>query len=255
MHPAFLNDRQDRAFAAHILDLFAIAEQKYIPRFSGFLDMHQSTLARQIASGQGHRGFLFFGGHPESERVMLGVFPPYEEPDPGAFPIVPLTLRFRSEDPVGHRDLLGALMGLELRRETVGDILLEPGHAVLFTSEAVAPVVLSELTKVGRWGVKVSQGLPERLPALHRYQDKSVNVSAARLDCIVAAVAGCSREKAAQTVRAQLVSVNGLTVGETAHLLREGDVISIRGCGKFLFAQETGNTRKGRLCLLFKKYI
>ena len=46
---AFAADRQDQAFTAHILDLFTIAQQKYVTRFTGFLDMHQLALARRAA--------------------------------------------------------------------------------------------------------------------------------------------------------------------------------------------------------------
>lgn len=198
---AFAADRQDQAFTAHIFDLFTIAQQKYVTRFTGFLDMHQLALARRAAASCAYPNHSFFGGHPGGERVMLGVFAPFEEPDEAAFPIVPLTLTFRAGDPIGHRDILGSLTGLEIRREAVGDILMGEGLAVCFATDAVAPVILHELTKVGRCGVKVREGLPETLPALHRYTDVPVNVSALRLDCVAAALLRLSREKAAQTVR------------------------------------------------------
>lgn len=108
---AFAADRQDQAFTAHILDLFTIAQQKYVTRFTGFLDMHQLALGAAAAASCAYPNHSFFGGHPGGERVMLGVFAPYEEPDEAAFPIVPLTLTFRAEDPIGHRDILGSLTG------------------------------------------------------------------------------------------------------------------------------------------------
>ncbi len=56
---AFAADRQDQAFTAHILDLFTIAQQKYVTRFTGFLDMHQLALARRAASTglPAHQGY------------------------------------------------------------------------------------------------------------------------------------------------------------------------------------------------------
>ena len=237
---AFAADRQDQAFTAHILDLFTIAQQKYVTRFTGFLDMHQLALARRAAASCAYPNHSFFGGHPGGERVMLGVFAPYEEPDEAAFPIVPLTLTFRAEDPIGHR---------------VGDILMGEGLAVCFVTDAVAPVVLNELAKVGRCGVRVREGLPDALPALYRYADVPINVSALRLDCVAAALLHLSREKAAQAVRSGAVSLNGAPEQEVSRMLCEGDVLSVRGYGKYLVAQVLSETKKGRLHLLCKKYV
>lgn len=253
MKPVFLTDKQDKAFAAHISDLILSAQQNAITRFSGFLDMHQLTLARQVAVASGYSNYLFFSGYPGGERAMLGVFSPCEAQTP--FPIVPITLRFRKEDPIGHRDILGALIGLEIRREAVGDILVGEGTAAAFVTESVAPILLSELKKVGHCGVKVCQGMPETLPPLHQYLDISATVSSQRLDCIVAAIAGISRDKSSRTIEAQLVFVNGACQCEPSWNVEEGDVISIRGFGKFLFANVNRVTKKGRLQILCKKYV
>ncbi|MEM1483547.1 YlmH/Sll1252 family protein [Oscillospiraceae bacterium PP1C4] len=255
MIPANLTDKQDRAFAAHVLDLFELVQQKHSFRFTGFLDMHQLSVARQLAASSGYPNYLFFGGHPAGERVMLGVFAPYEEADNSAFPIVPITVSFREKDEIGHRDILGSLIGLKIKREAVGDILIGNGYAVFFVTEATAPIILSELSKIGSCGVKLSQGLPAQLPALHDYADMDLNVSSLRLDCIVAAVTGVSREKSAQTIKSKLVSVNGAINSETSYTIHEGAVVSIRGFGKFVFSQVGRVTKKGRLQILCRKYV
>jgi len=250
-----MEEKQDRAFAAHVRDLFTIAQEKHITRFSAFLDLHQALLARRLAASAGYDNYVFFAGHPDGERVMLGVFAPFEEPADWAFPIEPLTVSFREEDALGHRDFLGSLTGLQIGREAVGDILVEQGRAVLFVSDKIAPLIQSELTKVGRCGVRVTRGYTEPLPVLHRYEDRVANVPSLRLDCLVASVTKLSREKSAQMIRAQLVSVNGAVKTETSWNLDEGDVLSICGYGKFLFAQVAHTTKKGRLQILCKKYV
>lgn len=255
MIPPNLTDKQERAFAAHILDLLELAQQKHCSRFTGFLDMREVSIARQLVQASGYGNALFWGGHSEAERLMLGVFAPYEDADASAFPIAPITALFRSEDKIGHRDVLGSLIGLEFNREVIGDILIEEGRAVFFVKDTVVPVITGELRKIGRFGVRLSQEIPETLPPLHEYADLSLNVSSLRLDCIVAAVTGVSREKASQTIRAQLVSVNGAVEQELSGQIAQGDVISIRGFGKFLFAQVGHVTKKGRLQILCRKYV
>ena len=105
--------REDRAFTAHVEDLFQRAQQKYTTCFTNFLDLHQIQLAQWVANASGYQSYAFYAGHPEGERRMLGVFAPYEPVEEAQFPIAPLTITFRKEDQVGHRDLLGSLLGRE----------------------------------------------------------------------------------------------------------------------------------------------
>ena len=247
--------REDRAFTAHVEDLFQRAQQKYTTCFTNFLDLHQIQLAQWVANASGYQSYAFYAGHPEGERRMLGVFAPYEPVEEAQFPIAPLTITFRKEDQVGHRDLLGSLLGLQLKREAIGDILLSEGLAVCFVTQAAAPLVLGELKKVGRVGVKVMDGAPRQLPELHHFKDLPVNVSSLRLDCVVAAVCGISREKAVAAIRAGLAAVNGAPREEISSPLEEGDVLSIRGTGKFRVEKVLATTKKGRLQLLCKKYV
>lgn len=253
MKYANLSEKQDKAFSAHIKDLFLSAQKRYTTRFTGFLDMHQLVLARQIAESSGYHNYSFFSGYTEGERTMLGVFSPYGQQEP--FPISPITLRFRKEDSINHRDILGSLMRLGITRDTVGDILIDEGFAVLFVTNSVLPIVLSELTKVGRCGVKVFEGMPESLPPLHHYLDIQKVVSSLRLDCLVAAMAGVSRDKSCQTIKSQFVSINGSQECNPSIKINEGDVVSIRGFGKFLFGNVIKTTKKDRLQILYKKYV
>lgn len=252
---AFAHDKKDAVFSAYLMDQLAIAQKKYIARFTGFLDMNETSVARRVLVGQRHDEYMFSAGYPDGERVMLGVFAPGDTPEESDFPIVPITFRFREEDMPGHRDFLGSILALGIKRETIGDILIGGGIAVLFTTTAVAPVIMSELTKIGRYGVKTSVGLPDELPAQHSYEDRQLSVSSLRLDCVIAAMLGLSREKATQTIRSQLVSVNGVAVAEISSAVRDGDIISVRGFGKFLFVQVLSVTKKDRLRILCKRYI
>ena len=248
-------NREDRAFVAHVEDLFRRAQHKYTTSFTSFLDLHQLQLAKGVANAGGFQNYAFYAGYPDGERVVLGAFAPYEPVEEALFPIVPLTIQFRKEDHVGHRDLLGSLLGLQLKREAIGDLLLSEGLAVCFVTQPVAPFVLSELKKVGRVGVRVSEGAPAQLPVLHHYKDLPVNVSSMRLDCIVAATCGLSREKASALIRSGFVAVNGAAQAEVSAFLQEGDIFSARGFGKFRFERILSTTKKGRFQLLCKKYI
>lgn len=242
-------------FSDRVEDLFSIAETRSIPKFSPFLDERQQALARQVAA-KSRGNYLFYSGHPgEGDRLMLGVFPDYCEPDGELFPIVPITVHYRRQDTLSHRDFLGALMGLMIKREAIGDILVGEGLGVLFVTEPVAGVVLDELLKVGSCGVSCQRGLPEELPSAHQYQSMGGTVSSLRLDCVVALVTNLSREKASQLIRSGQVSKNAQPMDSISKEVEEGDKLSIRGYGKFLIGPAGAVTKKGRIHLECKKYI
>lgn len=246
---------EEKLFCAHLGDMLARCEKKYLPQFTQFLDERQALIARQYLARCGWQDHLFYGGYPDAARTLLGIFPPYSEWNEQSFPLQPVTLTFRKEDKLSHRDFLGALMGLQLKREAIGDILTEQGRAVVFLTRTVAPLVLSELSKVGAAGVKCSEAPPAELPAPREFQTLSGTVSSMRLDCVVSLVTKLSREKAAQLIRSGLVQLDYAPCQQVDRLLKEEDRLSIRGHGKFIVGGCDGLSKKGRIRLTVQKYI
>ncbi len=241
---------QDAQFLAQLKGI--VQDQSASPRTIGFLDEYRREAAREYLRGHRVEDFLFDGGYPQADRVLLTVYPPKRR---SRKEVQGMTVRFRQEDELSHRDILGAVLSLGVTRESVGDILIEPGRAVVFTFPHVAALILSELHKVGRVGVKVMDGFEEPLPVKDHFEDRVCTVSSLRLDCLVGACTGLSREKSAQLVRQSLVRCNAVPVQRGDYSVAQGSVLSIRGYGKFLFAREMGETKKGRLKVLFQKYL
>ena len=65
---------------------------------------------------------------------------------------------------LSHRDILGSLMALGIKRETVGDILIEEGRAVVFVCGDVKEYILNQVEKIGRVGVDMTEGCSFPLP-------------------------------------------------------------------------------------------
>ena len=126
---------------AHIGDLIEGVRSKGAPRFSEFLDERQQALCLPLAQRSG-LPFLFFGGWQDASRRMLGVFPEYWEAQGEDFPLAVLTARIPKGFSLCHRDFLGALMNLGIKREMVGDILVDGQGAWVFLQKRLAPLVL-----------------------------------------------------------------------------------------------------------------
>ncbi|HIT18584.1 MAG TPA: RNA-binding protein [Candidatus Fimivivens faecavium] len=246
---------KERSFAGRIEDLFVLAREKNRTRFSLFLDERQKRIAEAVSQGFGGVPFQFYGGFPDAERVMLGVFSEYEEPDEALFPIVPVTFRFRREDALSHRDVLGSLMALKIRRETIGDILVGEGAAAVFAAESVSPLLIDAVRKIGRVGVEAEAGLPDPLPKAHRFEAREGVVSSMRLDCIVSMIAGLSRAESERLIRASLVFRNSEPITSPSKEICPGDRISVREYGKYRIGEPGGATKKGRIHLEYQKYV
>jgi len=223
-------------------------------RFIGFLDERLQVLAKDLLRQRRFEKYCFYGGYPEAQRVFLCTG---SVSATDSFPIASLCFRYRGEDRyrLAHRDFLGSIIALGVKRESLGDILVGEGIGVVFCTEPVARLVEREVTKIGRVGVSVSRDLPKQLPVSYSLEERRYNVSSLRIDCIVAAIVAKSRTCAVKMIRGALVSRNFAECTQVSQEVSEGDILSIRGYGRFIFERVANHTKKGRLNILVKKYV
>lgn len=237
---------------ARINDTADICERTDKPKFLGFLSAEQAAAARKIMERKS-TNFGLWGGFPSAERVMLGCFPVWC--DEYKYPIEPITFTWKKSEQLRHRDFLGSFMALGLTRESVGDILVGDGRAVVFVSQELADYVINQLEKIGGTGVKARIGFEGDLPKGDTAVEASCTVASSRLDGVVAALTGISRATAVQKIAEGAVSVNSAVCEKNVKTVEAGDVVTVRGKGKFTVLSLCDKTRKGRLILKYKKYI
>ena len=251
---------EERYLMRHIEDLARTAFSREIARYSGFLSDREQDLARAaLGRADIEEGFRFEGGWPQAERRILCLEPEYSCGEP---PIRCVRLQCRALPGAAlpaHKDYLGSLMGLELRREALGDIVLppeEPGTAYLFALEPAAALICQELRSVGRTEVTAQQlaldEVPEFAQAERRLQ--TATVSSLRLDAVLAAMLRCSRGMAAELVAAGRVEINHLPVSSAHAPVYESDVFTVRGKGRFRLTALPGKSKKDRQIIEFFQY-
>ncbi len=242
----------DISITDRVSDAINLTELRSVPRFIGFLSPSQCAECVPFLAKVKHK---FFGGYQGAERTVLGVLPDWCEGDNGEFPITPLTFTFKENYILSHRDFLGTLMSLGIKREAVGDILVEKGKAVIFLTNEIAPYVISQISKVGGVGVTVSEGVVGKLPEQSVVSECTMSVASLRADCVVSALIGKSRNVSAEVIEKGLVSVNSVGVLKPTRTIALGDVVSVRGYGRFKITEAGNYTKKGRLILKWNKYI
>lgn len=246
---------EDKWLSARVADAITLCDRQSCPHFVGFLDEGQRAQVMPLLQREKAVSFRFFGGFDGAERTVLGVFPPFIEPEDALFPLRVLKFSYRAQAALSHRDFLGTMLSCGIKREAVGDIVCGAGETIAVVSEEVAPFLQQQIEKVGGEGVTVTTADGETLTVERRFQPISATVASPRLDNVVKALMGCSREKAAAAIVGGLVSVNHVPYDAVAKTVVEGDILSLRGVGRFRIEALSAHTKKGRLFLSAQKYL
>ncbi len=234
-------------------ELFNRSKNRGIYFYSDFLNTYEQT----ILYSEIKYGYTLYGGYEDAERKIACFGDERDMGYPPAPPISiiciePLSAKF--SDQLTHRDFLGSLIGLGIKRETLGDIIIKDNVGYLFCLENISKYIIDNLTKVKH--TSVSCTLCDNLPqdAFPDPVPKMIIVASLRLDGIISAVYNMSRSKSSALIDGEKVFINGkLTTGNSTPL-KEGDTISVRGHGRFRFKEIFGDTRKGRTRIVCDVY-
>lgn len=232
---------------------------------TNFLDASQRSEAMRFCAARKAR-HVFFGGYDDAERTVCVFLPDYfgEDDFPAYFfeneddsPLVAVRCKYPKDAPaLTHRDFLGSLMALGIKRETVGDILVSERSADIFTLPQIAKCLLQDFNRAGRVSVSVSEiSLRDvKIPA-QRVESRRDTVASLRLDAVVSAVFSLSRGKAEEAIIAGLVFCNDVKTLKSDAKVCEGDKIVLRGSGKAMITSVGGFSKKGRTVILFDRYL
>ncbi len=248
-------EKQAAYFAAQMLNLAKRAAKSGIVLYSDFLTVPQQQTAA-VAAKRGGADAAFYGGAQDSRRKVAAFSPMGVDIRPADYPITVLRVqfdtRFLKEMPT-HRDFLGALMGLSLKRETIGDIIVSENVGYLFVLEKVADYIEENLTAVQRASVSVSRAESCPLSAKALFEELTITAASMRADCIVSQLMRKGRNAASEAILLKGVKADDRVVSKPDMPVKEGQELSIRGYGKYRI-QGASPTRKGRIALTVLKY-
>lgn len=240
----------EHEFRAHLLDCIHRCERQNIPVNTAFLDPVSQMQAGELCRFQ-HCSFVLHGGYAQAERRILFLLPDYLDEPPVESEIAALSVRL-PDNSLTHRDYLGSLMGLGIKRTCVGDILVHEQGAFILCTTAIAPYICSSLLKIGRNHASVDQvSLAQIAPRNEQAKTVQGTVAAMRLDAVASTAFSLSRSKLAERIDAGEVSLNWAVTFDRAKTVAQGDMISVRGKGRAEVLQCRKVTKKGRIFLEF----
>lgn len=252
---------------SHIIDLKEKAATDGVVTSSAFLSLDEiSEIIKLENINSKYVDTFYYGGYDDAERKVAIFIPRFYEIDDTTLEAFidengynPLDLLYIKKDrftTLTHRDYLGAIMGLGLKRETTGDIIPKDDSCSVFCLKSVSSYIAENLKQAGRGSVTVTVCDKNMLNVISsKTETVFVSVASMRLDCLVAAAFRLSRPSAAEAIKQGIVYVNSAQATKNDFLLKTGDKLVLRGKGKVLVGEATGHSKKGRIHLNIKRYL
>ncbi len=219
--------------------------------FSDFLNQDEISILKSLKHNS---EYALFGGYEYAERCIAAFGENIQNQN---YPIVCLKIspvKQKFADRLSHRDFLGALMNLGINRNTLGDIITENNEGYLFCNKNIANYIEQNLLRVRHTTVTCSF-IDETPEFINKLPDsEEIIVSSLRADAVISGVFKLSRNETARLFNSEKVFINSKTAVKESVVLKDGDTVSLRGYGKFIFVQPIRQTKKGRTIIEIKIY-
>ncbi|MGB7604324.1 MAG: YlmH/Sll1252 family protein, partial [Lutisporaceae bacterium] len=249
-------DYDQRLLVNKILDIVEYCKKNFTYKSTSFLDPMQQKIVEELLDCERDIGYQFEGGIQNSERKLCIIY--HEDIDleqvEVMYEILEISWYNKGSKKPTHRDFLGSLMGSGIKRETIGDILLQEEMAYVVCTKEISDYILYNLDRVGSLPVKLK--IAENVNVTEEKEEVlNVTVASLRLDSIISVGFRISRTKAAELIKSGKVRINWEEKELISKTIKQGDVISIRGKGRIILDEITGNTKKDRTKITIRKFV
>jgi len=236
-------------FVSRMLDLLEKSERYRKVFFTPFLNENEIDILKKLP----HHCFIYEdGGYDKAERKRVAIS--YYEEDIE----IPIVIMHATYDEkfmnITHRDVLGSLMGMGIKREVIGDIIVGDGHIFIVVSKEMEDYIHYSLTQVKRANV-IFEKCDEIIEIKENKVYSEATIASLRLDAVIGAITHLSREKAQNLIRGGRVKVNQVVLEECDFLCNNNITVSIQRYGRFSVETTNRTTRKGRYVIRIGKYV
>ena len=238
--------------ASQILGKVKIAKKRYDTVSTDFLTLNEKEFLKEVCFCENLYLSFQFGDDFERDIALVS---PIEFTEEFPTKAIRITGNFKFEK-VNHRDYLGSILGLGIKREKIGDINVFEDFAEVLVHNDICDYIIFNLSKVKHTGVKVKEIDINCLTLKEKqFEEKNINISSLRLDSVVSGICNISRSKASSLIKGGEVKINNIISTDVSTLLKEGFILTIKGYGKAKIGEVLNTTKKDRLIISVYKYI
>ena len=223
--------------------------KNYDVRYSDFLNPFEVENAKAILNSNDNLKYTIDGGYDASERKMVFIYPFYME-----YGDIDETLRFIQIEgnfkfkSVSHKDYLGSLLSLGIKREKIGDIIIHENFCQVIVSYDICDFILMNLQKVARNNVKLKEiSRADIINNPPSYKETYFTVTSSRIDCIISGLYNMSRQESAKLINNEKVQIDYEKITSCSREIKSGCLISVRGKGRAQIVSIGDLTKKGKI--------
>lgn len=234
----------DEIFVKKILDYQNQASHHQKMIVTPFYNPHEQSIVYKVI-GQRDLKVQSYGGFLNAENQRMIICPEFYEILNDDFQVVLVQVVYnRQFGKLLHKDVLGALMNLGIKREHIGDIYDGEDGLYFACSSHSLTYIQNNLKQIKRSKVHL-EVINEQVEIKHQYQIKTFFISSWRLDKVVSTLFHVSRQVANEAIRAGFVKVNHKEVEEVSFLCHNNDMISFKKHGRVKIIDENKKSRQG----------
>lgn len=254
-YTSYIED-QDKIFdMRRVIDKIEIVLNNHSCESTDFLDPYERMLAKSILNRFDDVNYVENGGVLESERQIINIYPYYFIIDniPDRIAVLRITGNLEG---LTHKDFLGAILNLGIKRSKIGDILVHEEYTDIIVKNEIMDFLLINFEKVGNRKIIIQTIDMDCIePVETKYRDINKVLSSYRLDVYISAVYNLSRQKSLDIIKAEYVKVNWKPINKPNKELTVGDIISIRGYGRSILHSVEGLSKKSKIKAIIRILI
>lgn len=258
-----MKEKDDKILLAQVSDKIEMCENKNKIEYTDFLDLAQIELVQNYIDKLKIENYISYGGYEQSERKLFVIYPEkfnstvVEKNLVSIVKIVRIQLPDELKGKYAHRDYLGAVIKLGVKREKVGDIIVDNDGADIIVEKDISKFLLENLSGLTRFSKsKITIEKIDNLRTVEvRREEREIIVSSLRLDNVISELARCSRNKALDIINMERVFVNFQCETKKTKQIKTGDMVTIRGKGRFYIKELVGQTKSGRVIVKIEKFV
>ena len=255
--------QEDKILLAQILDKIEFSLKREKLEYTDFLDMYQIALVKSFFKKIEFNNYVLYGGVDNAERNILFIYPEkynidmVEKNYEKVIKVIQINLGNEEIGKYTHRNYLGGVIKIGIKREKVGDIIVSDEGADIIVKDEISKGLkngLSTLTRFENSKINIIELENLRKQEI-KVEELNIIVPSLRLDNFVSDLARTTRSKAVQIINSERVFINGQNETKSSKQIKLGDIITIRGKGRFIVKEFSGTTRSGRTVVKVDKYI
>ncbi|WP_096199276.1 YlmH family RNA-binding protein [Bacillus sp. FJAT-45350] len=242
----------EHPFIDQVLEWKGEVSLAYQMKLTDFLDPRQQQIISSIIGNDDEVRLSSWGGTPYSERKRILLYPSFFELNDDDFQVCTFNVDYpRKFVTIEHREVLGSLMSLGMKREKFGDILLHNDTIHIVLASEIADYVQLNLESIGRAKIKLNR-IPnsEQIKYIDEWEEQGITVSSLRLDLVLSEIYKTSRSKILPYIEKGVTKVNWKTIEQPSFQVEEQDHFSVRGFGRSKLISVDGKTKKDKWRLI-----